>query len=105
MIFIPDDGVIVLDGRGQIAGDHLAGVMIHGQGHDVLGVVIPAIAGVAQQRDGVGDHGRLEGMLHVVLGLGVAHQPPTADVLHAVHISEKMVRHGGFSLTSIGFVL
>ena len=105
MIFIPDDGVVVLDGRGQIASDDLAGIVIHGQRHDVLCIIIPAVAGVAQQRDGVGDHGRLEGVLHVVLGLGVAHQPPTADILHAVHVSEKMVRHGGFSLTSIGFVL
>ena len=84
---------MVLDGGGQIAGNYLTGIVIHGQGHDVLGVVFPVIAYVAHHGDGMGDHGGFQGVFHVVFRHGVAHQAPALNEFHAVDVGKKMMFH------------
>jgi hypothetical protein len=49
----------------------------------------------------MGDHGNLQGMLRIVLRLGVAHETPAADKLQAGKISKKSVSHGDSFQTSI----
>ena len=90
---------MVLDGRGQIAGDDLARVVIHRQRHHIFGVVRALIAHVAENRHRVRNHRGLQRMLHVVLRHGVAHQPPTLNQLHAADIGKKVMLHLNYSLT------
>ena len=66
---------LVFDGRGQVAGDDLAHVVIQGQDGHVRGVDGALVARLAQHRQAVGDQRRLHAVLHVVFGDGVAHQP------------------------------
>ena len=59
----------------------------------MLRIHIPGITGAADNCDRVGNHRHLQGMLRIVLRLGVAHQAPAGDQLQAGQISKKSVRH------------
>ena len=85
--------VVILDRGGQVAGHDLGGIVINGQGQDMLRIGIPAIAVAPDDGDRVGDHSNLERMLGVVLRLGVAHKTPAADQLQPGKISKKSVGH------------
>ena len=63
------------------------------QGGNALGVVVFAKAGVADHGQGVGDDGRLGGMLRQAFGGGATHQTPTQDVFLAEKESKETVGH------------
>ena len=84
---------MVLDGRGHIAGDHLAGIVIDGECDDMLRVAVAPVAIFADERHAMSEHGNLQGMFRVVLGHGRAHQPPAADIAQAGDVGEKVVNH------------
>ena len=84
---------MILDGRGQITGHHLCRVMIDRQGEHMLGIDLLSIAISCDHRDGMGDHGHLQGMLGIVFRHGVPHETPAADQLQPGKISEKGKGH------------
>lgn len=96
---------MVLDGRGHIAGDNLAGIVIDGEGDDMLRVAVAPVAIFADERHSMGKHGDLQGMFRVVLGHGRAHQSPAADIAQAGDVGEKVVNHRENSSCWGNFVL
>ena len=97
---LADGGVEILDGAGQVADDHLAGVVVHGQQGDALGVEIAAVQTVADDGQDVGDHGDLQAVLLQILPPGVAHEAPAGDELHLGQIREE-VAHSGYDLSRL----
>ena len=93
LIGVPDVGVIILDGRGQVAGEDLAGVMVQGRHGHGSGVHLAAEILVAQHCQGVGQNSHLVAVLLDILGVAVAHQGPAVDIPHTGHIGEKVVHH------------
>ena len=93
LIGVPDVGVIILDGRGQVAGEDLAGIVVQGRHGHGSGVHPAAEIFVAQHRQGVGQNGHLVAVLLDVLGIAVAHQGPAVDIPHTGHIGEKVVHY------------
>ena len=93
LIGVPDVGVIILDGRGQVAGEDLAGIVVQGRHGHGSGVHLAAEIRIAQHRQGVGQNGHLVAVLLDVLGVAVAHQGPAINEPHTGHIGEKVVHY------------
>ena len=90
LVGIPDGGIIVLDGGGQIPGEDLAGVVVQGRHRHRTGVHLTAEAAVADHRQRMGQHCHLMAVLLNVLRLAVTHQRPAGDEPHPGRIGKKV---------------
>ena len=88
---VPDVGVVVLDGGGQVAGEDLRRVVVKGRGGGQTGVGVAAEHVPPDHGQGVGQHRHHVGVLLNVLLKGVAHQPPAVDVPHPGEVGEERV--------------
>jgi hypothetical protein len=89
MIGCGDVGIEILDRRGEIAGQHLVGIVVQRQDGDALCVDGAAIQAVTDESQRVCDHGDLEAVLLNVFGVGAVHQTPPADELHPDKYAKK----------------
>src|SRR5262245_7452709 len=82
--------VPVLDRRGQVAGEHLAGVVEEGEHRGTLGIEPASEEAVANDRERVRDHRDAQAVLLDVLGIRVVHQAPALDELHPRQVGEQV---------------
>ena len=79
VVSVADGAVVMLDGGGQVAGEDLPCVVVQRQHGHLLGDDVPVVALPGDHGQAVGNHGHLQGVLGVILGLGGVHQAPAAD--------------------------
>ena len=84
---------VILDGRGEVAGHDLGGIVIDSQGKHMLRIDAAPVAVPADDGDRMGDHRDLQGMLRVVFLLGVSHEGPAGDQAEAGKIRKKRITH------------
>ena len=83
------------DHAGQIAGQHLAAVVVEGHDGGVVGIHLAIKQPVVDDAEGVGHHGDLQAVLGDVFRLNVAHQGPAVDEPHAGEVGEEVAgQHG-----------
>src|SRR5262245_6342980 len=88
--------------RRQVAGEHLAGVVIEREGGHACRVDIAAEQAVADDRQRVGDLRHPQAVLLHVLRVRAVHEAPPADELHPREVREE-VAHRGASPAGAGF--
>ena len=85
--------VVVLNGGRQVTCHDLGGIMIDRQGENMFRIDIPVITVPRDDRDRMGNHGNLQGMLRIILRLGVPHEGPAADQLEPGKVGKKRISH------------
>ena len=88
-----DLAAVVLDGRGQIAGQDLGAVVVEGDGGVLFGIAGDLQHVPPDDAEGMGDDCHLMAVLLDILGQGIAHEAPAADIAHAGQIGKKVVAH------------
>ena len=95
LVFVGDLRIVVLDRRWHVAGDHFAGVVVHRQQRNAVGVEVAVEFAVFDHRQRVGDKSHLQTVFGNVLGTHVAHQRPAVDQFQAGQMGEEMaLAHG-----------
>jgi hypothetical protein len=85
--------VEVFDGRGQITGQHLTGIMVQGQHRRAFRIDVPLEEAVANQGQRMRNKRHPQAVLLNVLGVGTVHQAPTPDEFHPGQVGEEMAHH------------
>src|SRR5207245_11718764 len=82
----------VLHGRGQVAREDLARIVVEGEHGRPLRIQVAAVEPIADDGQGMGDLGHAQAVLLDVLRVGAVHQPPAPDELHPEEIREEAAR-------------
>ena len=98
LVGVADGAVVVLHGRGQVAGHDLGGVVVERHERRARGVERAPVSDVADDAEHVGDQRHLERVLGEVLGARAAHERPALDVLHAGEDCEEVGLPGNLLL-------